>query len=472
MKYASIIAICTAISLSAGVQAKELFVDGAAGDDATSYADNSSSRPWRTVGRAVWGGTTISSRNASQAAQAGDVVIVRDGIYETTASTGERFNPVYNPTNSGRSGAPIVFRAQTAGQVHLRASNSGAGQPIIGSYGKSYITWDGFVIDEQYVPTRADTGPVVAWTSNNILFQNLNIRTVNKTWADNHNGIRLEDADQITIRNNIITGPLQPGYNWNATGIMMYDVHAVTIENNSFSSANAGIYAKTGVWGPLIIRYNTFRDITQGILFFDVGNAGASPGAQVYSNILYNVNENFLFNFHNSRAPANVSIVNNTIVSPTGAAQVGVQLRSNYLLYRNVRVSNNIFTRSHIGISFWDGASPHVTSSYNNFHSVGSCGEVAFVRQLCSLWRALGFDTTGSREVNPMYVNEAAGNFALQSSSPLRNAAPDFLDLNRNGSTTDLLSFGAYAVGNETIGASTSVAPLVTPNPPSSVSVN
>src|SRR5690606_5256223 len=107
--------------------AKELYVDVSNGDDAISYADNNASNPWSSLGRAVWGSMNRGNPNSSQAAQAGDVVIVRAGTYSTNQGTGERYDPIYNPVNNGRSGTPITIRAD--GAVSLRSNTNTVGEP-------------------------------------------------------------------------------------------------------------------------------------------------------------------------------------------------------------------------------------------------------------------------------------------------------------------------------------------------------
>ena len=69
-------------------------------------------------------------------------------------------------------------------------------------------------------------------------------------------------------------------------------------------------------------------------------------------------------------------------------------------------------------------------------------------------------------------MNEAAGDYRLQSGSPARNGGVDILDLNRSGSTTDLINMGAYITGTEVIGrGSSDNAPSTEPSPPTSVTV-
>ena len=65
----------------AAATGRTLYVNSATGNDATTYANNSASTPWRTIGRAAWGSTNYASPNAAQAAQAGDTVLIEAGIY-------------------------------------------------------------------------------------------------------------------------------------------------------------------------------------------------------------------------------------------------------------------------------------------------------------------------------------------------------------------------------------------------------
>lgn len=50
--------------------AKTLYVNISTGNDSTTYLDNSSARPWRTIGREAWGGSVRLTPNSAQAAQA------------------------------------------------------------------------------------------------------------------------------------------------------------------------------------------------------------------------------------------------------------------------------------------------------------------------------------------------------------------------------------------------------------------
>jgi hypothetical protein len=86
-------------------------------------------------------------------------------------------------------------------------------------------------------------------------------------------------------------------------------------------------------------------------------------------------------------------------------------------------------------------------------------------------WQAFGArcDPNGA-SANPLFVNPSANDYRLQPGSPARSLMIDVLDLNANGSTTDLIPAGAYVTGNETIGPTVGPAPPA-PSPPASVIV-
>jgi hypothetical protein len=67
---------------------------------------------------------------------------------------------------------------------------------------------------------------------------------------------------------------------------------------------------------------------------------------------------------------------------------------------------------------------------------------------------------------NPMFVNAAANDFRLQAGSPARALGVDRLDLNNNGSTTDIIPAGAYITGNEVIGRTSGGGGNPTPTAP------
>lgn len=452
----------------AAAHAKTLYVDGATGSDSVTYAANSQASPWRSLGRAVWGSTSRSSQSSSEAARAGDTVIVAAGIYETSAGSGRRNDPIYNPVNSGTASAPITIKAVTPGSVSLRSSQSSQTQPIIGTYTRSWIVWDGFMIDERYVPTTPDTGPVVVWDSQNVTVQNLTIRGFSRGWADNHNGIRIEAVDNVTLRGNVISGYNDGPSGMNGSAVTMYYTKTAIIENNDFYDCNTGIFVKGVIDGPITIRKNLIHNTTHGILFGGIGTPTVSNGARAYNNIVYDCFACIAFIGYDSSSPANVTVANNTVMDANtsiGGDGGAILYRGGYTGYRNIRVANNIIMTSRAGAVAWENGISQVTMSNNAYFQNGVVGEVAGTRysSLAQWQSGTGKDASGSLSGDPLFVSLGGMNLKLQPGSPLVNAGVDVLDLNGNGSTSDRVNIGAYATGNEVIGPGPS-GPR--PNPP------
>jgi hypothetical protein len=225
----------SAVLLISVADAKTLYVNGATGNDATTYESNSATAPWRTIGRAAWGSTSYTSPNAAQAAKPGDVVEISEGIYwETGNPSGGRFSVSLNPVNNGTAASPIIFRG--VGDVFVRMQRGFRGG-MIGCEGRSYIIWDNFQIDDYYGGSTSDTGPVV-FSANARHCQLINSTVKGHpgsyyhgypTFGGNYRGISIEPAHFIVIRNNVIHD-FRGGQN--EAGVMLYDSNDNLIENN------------------------------------------------------------------------------------------------------------------------------------------------------------------------------------------------------------------------------------------------
>jgi len=453
--------VLVGFATSTGSSAKNLYVS-TTGNDATTYEANSASQPWRTLGRAVWGNAARTSPNTAQAARAGDVVIVAAGTYNTNAGTGTRYEPIYNPVNSGTAGSPIVFRSETRGGAILQSSQSTTAQPLAGAMDKSYVTWDGFLLDESNIPTQADTGPFVFWSTNNAVVQNMTIRGFNRGWVDNHNGIRIENSNNVLIRNNDISGYVDSQNNHNSNCVTLYRSSNVTIEHNECYNANGGLHVKGSNPGPVILRNNLIHDITlSAIMFSGIAQATA------HNNVVYNAWTGVSYHqYRDETGVDTVTVANNTFVNLTGADGGGQMFRGGSAFFRNIRIYNNITARAQSGVTSWEWTPQMETAvdlAYNAYSQNTRLAEVAFRGQTFSVWQnTYHQDEVGSLETTVSFINETARNYRLPTGSPLLNAGLDILDLNRNGSTTDRVPMGAYLTGSEIIGK----LPATRPNPP------
>jgi len=454
------------LCLSVTAHAKELYVSASTGDDSVTYAGNSASTPWRTLGRALWGSTSLSSPSTAQAARAGDTVLVAAGTYNTNAVTNSRYVPIYNPVNSGTAGSPIVIKA--VGTVHLQSSNSSGTQPIVGTQNRSYIIWDGFTVDEATVPTRRDTGPVVIWDSNNVTMQNMHVIGVVQNWGDNHNGIRIEGSNNVIVRNCRIEG----FYESHGGGITTYRTGQLLLENNDISNAEDGIFIKGENQGPVTIRYNLVHNTKNAIMFGGIGLSGSM--SYVYQNLITNAAlGGVIFIGYDNLTPAHVTVVNNTIHAASPSSDGGgILLRPQFTGYRNLVFKNNIVTGSAAGVTAWGTELNASSFSHNNYYNNSRVAWIDYRDYTLSGWRSTyGKDTAGTLTSNPQF--RASDDFRLADTSPLINAGLDILDLDNDGSTSDAITMGAYITGSEIIGINQNIfdVGLAPPSPPTGLTI-
>lgn len=432
----------TLVVSAAAADAKTLYVDQRTGNDSRTYAENSELAPWATLGRAAWGSADRDIPVSSEAAQAGDTVIVNAGTY-SAPGTGTRFIPAFNPVNSGTAGNYITF--QTRGSVYLRLSSSNGS--VIGAYYKNYIIWDGFIVDEANAPPHSDTGPLTTLFSNHITFRNNEVRGITVSYIDNHNAIRLEESNNILVENNKLHGIRRPDTSHNAAAIMLYAANDVVIENNEIYDSNAGIFPKGLDNNNVIIRNNLLYNNIKGI------RTSYSVIGSVYQNVIRNCSAGGV-GIQIAENTRNYVFANNTIENCDSGLFIGVVTG-----WANNSFRNNLITNTRTAINAGEVASiPGLTLSQNNFYTNTRLFTLNASVLSLSQWRALTGQDLTSTNYDPQYVNLAVGNLRLSTSSLIRNAGTDIFDLNANGSTSDLVNIGAYVTGNERIG-------LILPSP-------
>jgi hypothetical protein len=233
---------------------------------------------------------------------------------------------------------------------------------------------------------------------------------------------------------------------------MLYDSNDTIIENNEFFDVGSGVVVKGQHSGNTqrrtIIRYNLiYRAATVGLILGPAAYQG-----RTYQNVVRDsaigVKLATLSQGPEGTQPMFEIVANNTIDN----CQHGI-------LFQGVGVQNalynNLVTNSpYSAIYNWtDNVGTGITFNYNlywNFRVFANY-ETASDYTLAS-WRSTFGQDARSLNQDPLYVNVAGRDFRLQAGSPARNAGLDVLDLNRNGSTTDSITMGAYVTGSETIG--------------------
>jgi len=453
-------------------EAKTLYVNGSTGNDSTSYAANGPSTPWRTIGRAAWGSTNREARNASEAARAGDTVLVAAGTY-AVAGTNSRNEPAYYTENTGTPGNPITFLAE--GTVNLTLSS--ARGSVIGAYRRDYIIWDGFTINEATAPSHSDTGPVTIWFCTGCVLQNLDINGNgdDNGRLDNHTGIRIEQSKNILIRNNRIQNVYTAHNVNNGAGVQVYSSGGVVFEHNEIFNCGSGIFLKGGPPTNndyFTIRFNLIYNIGELERGTPAGNgvilhAGAPnrPEApvRVYQNVIRNIREAgvkiWLFDGKDpTNNPMHVKIVNNTIDNCLYGLEVTHDPlpNSGHLFWNNV-VTNTSDSAIAYGGSTSTLVKSRLDSEHNLFFSHGVFATAGGNHTFGSWKSTFRQDSASpaSQNRSPQYANPAGQDYRLQPGSPARNAGVDVLDLDNDGSTSDPIHLGAYITGNEVIGRTT-----------------
>lgn len=468
------------IILNDSIYAVTYYVDQA-NPNASDTNPGTEASPWLTIGRAVCGSTDcISSPNANAAIKAGDTVLVKAGTYYQYRTNSNRLLSVLQPANSGSTGNPITIKAYPGDLVTITyaSGQSGLG-PLIGSYKRSYITWDGFIIQEVAANNKADTGPVVITgdsqsnLSQNNTIQNCDIRGVVVMVQDNHVGIRIDNSSYASIFNNKVHG-VGDGFagSHNHAEIMSYGANYLTIQNNEVYDANAGIFPKGGVGSNnfnVIIKNNLIHDVKDGI------RVSFSKNVNIYQNILYNV-RGVDVNFGESCysltcggtldivGDTNIFVYNNTIYGNNDRGMYFPQPQTDRTIQPGNVIRNNI-----ISSIIYPGTTESVVSSkfivnYNNYYSYSALRYGGSNYSL-SQWQGLGYDAN-SITSNPLFVNPTALDFHLQAGSPARNAGVDTFDIDGDGNTIESVNMGAYVTGFETIGITTGALVSPPPTPP------
>lgn len=466
MKLSHIMILLIALSAPrSNVIAEQLYV-APHGSDNILRAQNSENSPWQTLGRATWGSTNPLSPNTAEAAQPGDVVIVKAGVYTTTQTLGQRDLPTYNPVNTGSAGNPIVFRAASGEHVILQGFSGTTDGALIGANNRSYITWDGFIINEPAIATSPDTGPVVVWNSNNITLQNLTIIGKTADWNDNHNGIRLEFVTDSLVRSNRISGIRNAPNNGNGAAIMVYDSEGIVFEYNEIRDSGGGIFLKGRNPGPFILRYNVLHHIDgAAITILGVADGGGSSN-EIYQNLVYNSREGIIFSSIDAAGPANVDVVNNTFHNLSSAA---VYIDDDDTGYADLVIRNNLFTGARTGIQAEELPNASALNDFNinnnTYFGFNQMARLDYDDLSLSQWQSQTGKDSNSTANDPLYVNQGQNDFTLSAGSPAIDEGIDLLNL-QGGGTSSLINLGAYINGTAVNDIGPQNGPVTLPSPP------
>jgi hypothetical protein len=415
--------------------------------------------------------TTLAS--ALSSATAGAIIGVLPGVY-SRAGGAERYSPAWRATNSGTSSNPIIVVAKysaidlagkAAGQAwtssdftavfahsnrselrHTGSSSNGGGTggPAFGSIDVNYVHWIGFCADEQNAAPHRDTGLAILWstTGSKVMRCVLYARDPGYTsdTGDNHPNVRLEFATNCTVSDNALSGSFA-GNGLNHCCVQRYRATGTIVEHNFTAGLYNGIFLKdepNTSWNE-IVRFNYCANPTYGIYIRNC-NEGRADLDRVYQNLLVGCSEPIVLQIDGY----NVQVDNNTVVAPMtnfGGSQGVIA----YFQGTGCRFQNNIFVGT-LGSAFIDQQfrSAAVTpSNYNRFWRTGTAFGARYNGSTYSAianWRTATGQDVNSTIGDPLFVNQAGGNYRLQAGSPCLTLS----------STSGPV--GCYITGNETIG--------------------
>jgi hypothetical protein len=447
-----------------------LYVDAASGDDALPRAKNSAATPWRSIGRAAWGSTNRSSPQPAEAARAGDTVLIAAGTYDYSGTIKNRWGVVYNPVNEGTSASKtITFRA--TGPVVLNAAATAS--PVIGCFEKDYIVWQGpFSLNEASISIHPDTGTVVM--AGGVTGCGVDGISVNGNgqpgYVDNHTGVRIEACTSCFVRNSTIANVRHPRSNRNGSGVMLYDADDTIVEHNRIADVDNGVFIK-GVHGQTsqagtIIRFNVLERCGFCITI------SFSEKARVYQNVARDGNVGIDLYAEGAgpfRHPVGDWVVNNTIENMSRAC---VYVAGAW--HESVRVWNNVLVncRSVVSIegAFSKGGISWEHNLYDRFGAFARDGSGSYSFGQWKSTFAQDNATPQSVAADPRFAAAATADFRLctgqgvplrscSASSPALKLGIDVLDLNGDGSTSDVIPAGAHVTNKESIGALPGRAP-------------
>ncbi len=414
---------------------------------ATHYVSNSGSATWANSTNIS---TPCSVTTAFANADDDDIVYFRGGTYSVPAkNTGSTYYGYYSPSNSGSAGHYITFQAYPGETPVFDGTAGGSGDhtyyaTIFGVASKSYIIFDGFTFQADAGVKMArmiiygeDTYPggVHHITVQNCTF-NGGSTVIDST--DNEEGIRIEDADYITIKNNTIYNYKTSANScWhNTSGTKAYHTRYCVYENNEVYNCCAGFYDKSQGTDN-VYRYNYVHDCNDGILIWCDGYS--NTGGLVYHNLVtYCTNASIDMQDDNGvEVTDNGEIYNNTIYnSATVATCINVAYGANHHVYNNIIYGS----ATGYGKLRFKYATSVDECDYNAFYGGSFKNSINYTGYTSlTSWRAVTLDGGVNPDANglnadPLFVNTSGNlntiaDFALQAGSPCKGTGKGGVDM-------------------------------------------
>ena len=171
--------------------------------------------------------------------QPGDTLDFEAGNYHFNGVTnsGSWSTQLLGPTVSGTPTQPITLQALPGATVNIFEDSGN--QPVFGTMTPelNYVRFIGFTVNP-----GPDTAFQIAGTGDEVAYNDVVGEYLATT--DNHDGIRIEQANAAWIHNNIITGVT--GESPNSAGIKVYQSTNLLITDNYIYGNTTGIFDKDG----------------------------------------------------------------------------------------------------------------------------------------------------------------------------------------------------------------------------------
>ena len=203
--------------------------------------------------------------------QPGDTLWFKGGEYALHTGPVKNFYAVgyLRPARSGEPGKPISFRACPGERVVLTAASGG--QPIFGNLDRDYVRHEGFVVKGS-IGHVGGKGAEVAYCE--IIGEYVDT-------VDNHDGLRIEQADGAWIHHNIIHGV--QGKSGNSAGIKVYKSQNLVVEDNWIYDNTRGVFDKdSGINNTYRRNFLTGNRENP----FHGNNQGKYMVARIYDNVI------------------------------------------------------------------------------------------------------------------------------------------------------------------------------------------
>lgn len=462
---------------------------GSASDDNPGTAE----APWATL------------RHAVDTLTAGQTVIVAGATY-TGQPVDLRFEPVFNPANSGAPGAPIVIKGVNAPIVTtvptLTASVASATADTVtfdesvstesGAYEGFFVRiTDGNAVDE-YRRIAAYDGPSRTatvqrpWEAVPEASASLSLTTPGPLIGTNGRQHVVWDGFHVIERDSYHpdTGPV---VGWasqdvaflgneiegqtvtlidNHNGLRIEGSERIWVRNNEIhgqqpidiGANNPQNHASVMIYtsSDCVFEHNEVHD-TYSAFFPKGGDSGhvfrfnevhdAAKAFRVSYHASVDIHQNVIYACEIGLQPAeenaDVRFFNNVVYD----CATGV---NNWFPTEGFSVFNNLFVQTPAPFHF-EAAPGNLDVDYNGYF-----GMEDFVVNNDNVgglsgWQGLGYDANAV-EADPQFVDAASLDFRLEPGSPVEAAGADSADLDGDGDTTEAIPLGAYVGDDVTIG--------------------